>query len=81
MTLTLVGIGVCDESLRITANLLKFIVDCIASCQLSHRAAGSLKKLSCFSSNPGIIMTGIARFYDLVTVDLLPSLLTENLEM
>jgi len=31
----LAGIGMCDESFWITADLLKLIVDCIADCQLS----------------------------------------------
>ena len=31
----LAGIGMCDESFWITADLLKLIVDCIADCQSS----------------------------------------------
>ena len=33
---------VCDESFRITVDLLELIVSCIAGCRLSYRAIGSL---------------------------------------
>ena len=71
----LAGRGVRDESLWIVADLLELIVGCTTCCRLSDRAAGSLKGLSCVSSNSGVIMTGIVEFYDLTVMIYFSSLL------
>ena len=75
--------GAFNESLQSFADLLELIVGCTTGCQLSNRVAGSLRRLESYVSlNLGIIMTGIVGFYALmVMVDLLPSLLIENLEI
>jgi len=74
LIMTLAGRGICDESLRITADLLELIVGCTAGCQLITSGGWIFQKVvSYIFSNPGVIMTGIVGFYDLtVTVDLLP---------
>ena len=68
------------ESIRIFENLLELIENCTTGCQFSHRAAESIKVVSCDSLNSDVIMTGTVRFYGLMaTVDLLTFLLTANL--
>jgi len=45
-TMTLACRGMCDESLRITMDLLKLIVGYITGCQLSHPTTKFLKRWS-----------------------------------
>ena len=59
----------------------KLIVGCATSCRCHIRWLNLKKLCHAFSSNPGVIMTGIG-FYGLtVIVDLLSLSLTENLRM